>query len=381
VCGEDRGAAYHGRYGFQTFAVNPSAESRSDTVAIGDTIATESIDVPGDIDEFFFYGKAGQHIDVLVQGLAASAEGSFDLNVGIADSAAMIAGAITPVSAATLAGQHTHRIDLPLSGWYRIIIQPFQNGGNPRERGPYRFAIPKVPGNPETVSANVTPGDSITNEQLDNLDDVDEYVVNGSPNQEFAVLLSGLATGGLTAVIYDTANGANIGSVVAATPRLSSGRLFLPPSGVIGLRVYSPHPCPPGIFCINASAPGYYFLQIVAINRAPETGSSVVSLGDTITEAIDPISDVDEFTFSGNAGQVVNLHFSLPANVGSPGLMVEFIDSPTNTVLGSAWTFNPSPVGDVSTGAISLPRTGSYLIRVRGVTDKETKGAYRFVVQ
>src|SRR5439155_18453374 len=110
VCAEDRGAAYRGRYGFRTYSISTAPESRSDTITIGDTIATESIDVPGDVDEFFFYGKVGRHIDVPFQGLADSAgrAGGFYLQIDQVNTAVTLGAVGTPVFASTFSGQRTH---------------------------------------------------------------------------------------------------------------------------------------------------------------------------------------------------------------------------------------------------------------------------------
>jgi len=382
VCAEDRGAAYRGNYAVKTYPVSGRPESRGDTIAIGDTISTEAIDVPGDFDNFFFYARRDRHIDVQMQGLAVSSIGAFDLLLYRPDNPEPLAILLPPVSSPSLAANRTGRLDLPVSGWYRLFILPFRNGGEPSERGPYRFAVLHVPGNPESVSANVVVGDSVTTEPFDDVEDVDEYVLSGTPNEEIALLFSTEGTGGLTAVVYDTTSDQIIAAAAAGAGRRSSGRFNLLSSGVAGIRVYSPRPCPSGIACLGAGAPGTYFLGPIAIARAPEGGvAATVTRGDTISEVIAPISDVDEFTFAGTADDTVTVFFSLPVFVGNPGLQIQFIDQTDDAVLATLSTPNPAPFGDVITGPIALPHTGSYLVRVQGVSDKDGQGAYRFVVK
>src|SRR5206468_3614174 len=112
----------------------------------------------------------------------------------------------------------------------------------------------------------------------------------------------------------------------------STGRFSLPSSGVAGIRVYSPRPCPPEISaefggCGTAQALGSYFLKVIPINRAPETASSVVVAGDTVDgEAIDPRGDVDEFTVTGVQGQHLIAYLQTPQGSQYPGLVLQVID-------------------------------------------------------
>ncbi len=378
VCAESRGAAYRGNYVVKTYVISGSPESRGDTIAIGDTISTEGLDVPGDFDTFVFYGRKDRHIDVQFQGLASPNLPGFSLGLVGTEILAFVG---TPASAPSLSGQRTKRVDLPNSGWYRAQIELSGNGAELYERGAYRFAVVSIPGNPESVSPNLTVGDSVTSEPFSDLEDVDEFVLTGSPNQEIAVLFSTDGTGGLTAPVYDTTSDQIIAYAIAGAGRRSSGRFLLPASGIAGIRVYSPRPCPSGIICLSAGAPGTYFLAPIAINRAPEGVSATVTRGDTVSELIAPISDVDEFTFLGTAGDTVNVLLTLPVNFGYPGVQLQFIDTTDGSVLATVSAINPAPVGDVATGPIPLPHTGSYLVRVQSSNDKDGQGAYRFVIR
>jgi hypothetical protein len=61
-----------GRYRLEVYAIDRSPQSIDAAVAVNDTISGESIDRPGDIDEFTFHGEAGQEVNVFLQGLWGS---------------------------------------------------------------------------------------------------------------------------------------------------------------------------------------------------------------------------------------------------------------------------------------------------------------------
>jgi len=139
-------------------------------------------------------------------------------------------------------GQRTHRIDLPITGWYRIRVSPSQDGGDPRERGAYRFALVPFDANPETAARQVTLGDSVSSERIDYDDDMDEFVLTGTPGAEFAMC----AQGGLRLVAYDTtmqdSRGPMTGallvgqvlSLIGSTSQyFSPGPFVVPPAGTV----------------------------------------------------------------------------------------------------------------------------------------------------
>ncbi len=354
VCGADSyGFGYRGGYRVQTFAIDSLPESRTDTIAIGDTIGTEALEPPGDIDRFVFYGTRGRHIDVYFQGEAATSRGGFYLLVGPADSPVILAEVRTPALAPTLSGQRTQRIDLPTTGWYRIRVSPSQDGGDPRERGAYRFALVPFDASPETAARQVTLGDSVSSERIDYDDDMDEFVLTGTPGAEFAMY----AQGGLRLVVYDTTTQDSLGLVASSGYVQSSGLLVLPPTGTVGLRV--------------TGSVGPYWFKAVPINRAPETVPAAYTVGDTVRgEAISPGGDIDEFTSSATPGETLSPWYRLTATPVPPpgdGIKLEVIDPATGAVLvGQVLSLIGSTSQYFSPGPFVVPPAGVYRIRVHG---------------
>jgi hypothetical protein len=359
-------AGYRGPYRLQTYAINRRPEATGDTVAVGDTIAGESLQVPGDIDDYVLYGAKGRHLVAYLQGLAGPGHGSFGLTISPPDSGSQLRAICVPASSVSLDSGRTNRLDIASPGWYRLSVRPCQSGHSPAELGAYRFAVIPFDASPEVAPRQVSVGDSIGSERIDYADDMDEFVLSGSPAVEFAVF----AQGTMQLEVYDTTTQDSVRTVASSGYFQSSGRIVLPVAGVLGLRV--------------TGQPGSYWFKIFPINRAPESVSGDVTIGDTVTgEALFPVSDVDEFYFSGSAGEHVAVYFQTQGVLDADGVLLEVVDTSSSTLLGTVTSINPTGnLEDLSTGLITLPVTGSYLVRVRGVSDRSgaTFGTYRFRV-
>ena len=367
VCGESSGTGYRGGYRFLTFAIDSMPEHASDTVLVGDTVQ-ESIDQVGDLDDFVFHARKGEHLTAYYQGLAPAATGSFYLS--LTDSAgSILRGLYGANSTPQLSATRTSRYDAPVTGWYGLRVSPTQQGTSLGEVGPYRFALLDFPTGPEEAAATAAIGDSVAGERIDYDDDMDEFTVSGTPGTEFATYWQPVP--GLSEVeIYDTTTQDTLRTMEDFLGGVQpAGRAVVPSSGVVGLRF--------------TGVVGPYWFKTLAIDRAPETAPATVSVGDTVrTESIDPVSDVDEFTFSGNQGDTISALFDTPHGIEYPGLTLQVIDLATNSVLGSVVSYNPSNTfGDVRTGPIILPHTGPYRIRVEGVDDRYGRGIYTFLIK
>ncbi len=268
-----------------------------------------------------------------------------------------------------------------------MTVYSGQDGHLLDEVGPYRFAIVTVPAGPETAPVALAPGDSVTTERIDGPEDVDEFILRGSPNQEFAVFLHAGETQGLTVVVYDTATGDMLDATPSFVARESTGRFRLPSSGVAGVRLYSPRPCPAAIVAeflsCGTGGVGSYFVLAFPIDRAPESASPGVVVGDTVDgEAINPAGDVDEFTVTAVQGQTLIAYLQTPLGAaGLEGIVLRVVDLTSGAVLGSVTSDDATPnLEDRSTGPIVLPYTGAYTIRVEGGSDRSVAGPYRFKV-
>jgi hypothetical protein len=378
----------------RAFAVTVSS------AATGDTIYGE-ISPPGEIDEYHFAGTAGQEVAVFLQGLSGSPFLAQFLTLDLLDQAGTVnEGTLgqhvrSPGNASTLTGngRSTGRVVLPRTGTYTVRIK----GENSTDaQGPYRAWIHGISRAAESASSAVAVGDTIVGEGVEPPGDVDEFTFTGTAGHEVAVFLQGQSGSSflvqfLTLDLLDQAGTANedtLGQHVRSPGNASTltgngrstGRVILPRTGTYTVRVQGEN---------STEAHGPYRAWIHEINRAAENVSSVVTVGDTIAgEGIEPPGDVDEFTFSATAGQAVAvlLQGQSGSSFLSQFLMLDLLDQ-AGTVneirlgLHVRSPGNASTLEGQSTGSVTLPRTGTYTVRVQGESNDEAKGPYRFLVR
>ncbi len=238
------------------------------------------------------------------------------------------------------------------------------------ETGPYQFRLWHVAVTPETAAGNLTASETVTTEAVDSLGDVDEFTVSASAGQELiATVTSPLWLDALEPGTPDTLRTGRTGA---------TGVVVVPPSGQFRLRTYEPR------LLVSADRvtsvfhfTGPYTLQVRPLNRAPETLPSAVTRGaHVVGESIDYFGDVDEFSFDAVAGDTASVTLDNFQSFGEMRLLLDLL-SPTGTVLASTNTVSGSPN---TTPTVTLPVTGSYLIRVRNSNDQAGTGVYDFTV-
>ena len=114
-------------------------------------------------------------------------------------------------------------------------------------------------------------------------------------------------------------------------------------------------------------------LRLNSVTPQPETSSSATILGDTVAgESLDRVSDVDDFSFEGRAGQKMELVARVQPDV--EGMLSAAIWGPSGTFVRtlSVTSYNPT------TGPLTLPETGSYRIRFYSWGGPRYVGPYEF---
>ena len=378
-----------------TFTLGP--EHVSDTLAIGDTVISETLAPEADKDVFRFYGTRAQHVDLAFQGLGAPLpQGSFVAYVrdpGGQPLAALYSAVSSPTRVV-----ESGRMDLAATGWYTISVY---GGSWPTpvlgETGPYRLALVPIGSAPETASPAVVVGDSVTTEALENADDLDQFMLTATPGRQVVVLLGTPAgcTGSeplLQAV--DTATGAVLAAVSTCPsvtqPMEVTAPVAVPASGQLAISVSFGHA---SSFreCFDERCGGGdigrtpYVFQVLPFSSLPETAPATYVLGDTVsTEAVDRPGDVDEFTLAATPGATLQPFFRELADPQPAGsfLTIEVVDSATGAVLTSG-TYGSGQTTFVSPGTFVVPASGVVLIRVNGTgyqTNEISTGPYAFYV-
>jgi hypothetical protein len=221
--------------------------------------------------------------------------------------------------------------------------------------------------------------------------DIDDYVLTGTPWQlvDFTLIPEHASThGGMEAVsvrAIEPASGTTLGvtSSFGFYGSFTGMPVEIPAGGTLRLRVCSlPN-------CSIENYTGPYTFSVNHVNGPPESRPAAFAVGDTVTESLESAMDVDEFTFDGTAGQVVDLvGLQAPtAPGGSTGAIVEVIDQTTNDRIGQL-SLRAANVGTMNAtlSGLGLPHTGRYLVRIRSeptasfATFESPAGPYRFLI-
>jgi hypothetical protein len=370
ISGSDsRGFGYRGAYRVQTLAIDPAPESAPSVLAFGDTVV-DAVDPLGDIDTFTFSGRFMQHVAVRIE--RVDNQPLTSLFVGVKNSRTQ-----EYLPANWWDATKTPRFDLPEDGEYTIVYQASNGGRLVRERGPYRLILDTLSTAPETHGTAVSPGDSIVDESLDFIGDIDFFVLTGAPGEELTVTFIGPGgTADLDLIDLDTR--VRVDGTPSAGFLQNTGRFVLPASGRLGMRVWTRTSWQFG------GLTGRYRVAVHRIDRRPENVSAQIEVDSIIDgEAIDPDADVDEFTFNGAAGDRVNVYFQTPNGTCCfEGLVLELVNPATGAILGSVRSTNPTQrLDEQGTGPVVLSSTGAYVVRVRGGLDWWGRGRYRLQVK
>ncbi|HEX2079127.1 MAG TPA: hypothetical protein VHG08_15490 [Longimicrobium sp.] len=274
----------------------------------------------------------------------------------------------------TLAAQATPWVQPSALGRGRLRVR----GHGANDGGSYTVRLFLRSPAPETAPAQITSGQEIAGEALDVPGDVDEFLLAGQAGEEWIVFLqSGAGAGArVDAKLVDRASGDTVARVTTTGPTdpleaLSSGRVRLPSTGTYAVRIS-------GGDAVRQDVHGPYRLRVDRVNRAPESAGAALAPGTVAAEAIGSVGDVDEFTFTGTAGQEVNLFVQLQSGM-TAGLNVELLRD-LQRLAELQLAAPTASLDDAGTGRITLPVTGAYTVRVSGPAagaPAAAAGAYR----
>lgn len=377
----DRSIADTGSYRFYVHQINPLPEVAPATIAPGDTIANESIDLAGDVDEFSFSGNAGDELNLVFQRIPPN-HGILFARVVNAAGSTIVSRSITSETDTSLYDISTGAFTLSTSGTYHLRLEGASDGGRTdQDVGPYRFFLYRINRQPESQPAVLALGDSISGELLDVPGDIDEFrvAVTDSSGANVVIELESPVSGVpvLAVDVIDSASNQLKGGALTGTPDLQVG------TGPIELR--------PGTHIVRISSPAYapvlrgaYRLWVYGFRVRPEQVSDTFAIGDTVSgESIEPWGDVDRLHFYGVRGQHVNFAFqglgatstaSFGAGIGFPGSL----GFPPNVAIVSPTA--AATLTDHQSLRVDLPVTGWYDVQIAASNSIEGRGQYRFAV-
>ena len=364
------------RFRFMVYEINTAPEKVPARFAIGDTVAGETIDPIVDGDRFFAHGTAGQDVVLVMETMGPQGSGSVSLTVVDTVAPTLLGYVFGDAGTPTLT---TGRLRLPASQDYLFSVWSVTSNVYPRYRGPYRFWSYLINRGPEHRPAAMPLAAEVRGEKIDRAGDVDEFTFAAAAGAEYNAFVQApravrLEVAPVTGPILAIATSSESDTALFTH---ATGRFQVPASGTYVVRVAGTAPS-------QIADTGAYRLFLYPIDRRPEHVSAAITPGDTISgERIDLPGDIDEFTFSGVAGEEFNTFFQ--AENGSPetSLQLDVVDG-AGTVLRTVQSVgtDTSLLRQV-TGRFALPRTETYRLRVSGAPYYPydfNRGAYRLLL-
>lgn len=370
---------YTGHYKLYAYRLSGEPENASEFVAVGDTIEEESLDPPGDYDNFILRGHRGDDIDILVYGLDDRWVQYMELQLGYSSGRTEPLG-IAYWNAEGDQRQGTGHIVLAEDGDYPIRVSGSGVLRDAERASPYRVVVERVSRAVEHHSEGISVGDVVSDERLDDWDDLDEFTVTGEPGQLVAATVSAdPSTMGVRLEAVDLATRETL-AYTTSNPTRPTGVTVpfkLDASGAAAIRIYRATDVVPGEV-------GAYEFDVHGFDPAPENTSAAIAIGDTVRgEWVDPLGDVDEYMFDGFAGDHLIVYFN-PTSSPDPTwpLVLEVFESGNDEILGSiAVGATGAELGYWRTEEFALPESGRYVVRVRGYANELGSGEYDFTVQ
>ncbi len=186
----------HGPYRFYLRGISRGPEIAEPRVVLGDTVATETIFIEGDVDEFVFSGTVGQEFVIFFRGsVPHAAPHRVDL-IAVDSATDSVLGSVVSFGYDPYTDDRippaTGRFALPRDGDFLVRVWGSQQGGDwgtstAGYLGGYEFQVFPIDPAPELVSSVVAIGDTVTAEVLHPMGDVDEFEFDGVAGDSISI--------------------------------------------------------------------------------------------------------------------------------------------------------------------------------------------------
>ncbi len=362
----------------QVFAIDTKPERVSDAFAFGDTVTGETMEPPADLDWFHVSGVAGQEVVAVVEPLDRGRSGSMALTVSDTVTNDFL-GSVS-ANAGASSQRTTGRLQLPATRDYLFAFATLANGIDPPYTGPYRFWSYVIDRAPEHQPYAIAVNTEIKDERIDRAGDVDEFVFQATAETDYNVFVQ--AAGPPVLLEVGPVNGTPVETALSQASDTGlfnhpTNRLHVATAGsyVVRLSGYDPY---------QVADTGAYRIYVYAIDRQPEHVAASITPGDTVAgEDIGLPGDIDEFTFTGDAGEAFNAFLQGQTGSSQTHLQLDVVDQ-AGTVLQSTQSLgNDTDLLSQVTGRFALPTRGTYRLRVSGIApygDDLNRGPYRLAL-
>ena len=360
------------RFRFKIDQINTEPELVPVEVAVGDTVVGESIDPKVDLDRFVLMGNAGQEIVLVGETPAPVGSGSVAFSLVDVAGQGLLGYVFADAGPPTLT---TGLMRLPATRGYEIQVGSVISNVYPRYSGPYRFWSYAINRGPEHRASAIPTNTEISSEAIERAGDIDEFTFNANPGGAFMTFLQStrpmqaeIARPGGPALAIAACQGSDTSLFGRVTNLLETSQ-----AGNYILRVAGTNPS-------QIADTGRYRVFLYAIDRRPEHVAAAIPSGVALSEEIDLPGDIDEFTFSGVAGEQVDAFFQ--GQNGSPDDRLQlYVVDPAGSVLRSIQSAGTdTSLFQQVTGRFALPSTGTYRLRVSGYDGycaRGYRGAYQ----
>lgn len=342
-------------------------------------VVEDELEVPGSVVSYRLEGWGGRPVRLLFQARSGDQRDNLVAELVYAETNWAFAYVFSRGTDTDLHGQASKWYNMPPPSKYFLRVR----GVSGADKGPFTLKLATLDSLPETLDPQVVVGDTVVGEAIEVPGDVDEFSFMGEAGRQLVVFfqaLSGSSTDELSLEVIEPNSDVVIGQVVSkgSDPHLetqSTQRFILPGAGPFTIRIAS---------TVGADGDytslGAYRFFVYQVEAEPESAPATVALGDTSAiEAIDVVGDVDEFTFSGEAGTELNIFLEAKGSFAD-GLELSVLDG--DSEIASARSAGDDDSLDRNhTGAFVLPHDGEYRIRVSGAASgapAEATGPYRF---
>jgi hypothetical protein len=314
------------------------------------------------------------HVDAKAgQSFAAFVQASGDVALSLRDPSDQQVGATLATAGDTATMRYGVATKASADGRFTIVV----SSGSQATGGDFNVRAELINTAPEHVPQTVSLGAVVTGERIDFSFDQDQFIIDvpaatdvelylhadGQSQSSLTPLGVSLWRDGETSAVYD-----KFVYVPTGAPDLqqwASGRLTLAAGRYI--------------LAFGGAYGAAYTFQLQPVNRAPEHAAATLTLGDTISESIDYVGDVDDFVLRGTPGAEYEV-FVAATGAAPHEVNVRFPDLDASGP-ARAFTILGEPLLDAPTGRVTMPASGQLTVRVTDAGDQGGlfRGPYRLV--
>ena len=324
---------------------------------------------PGETREFVVSALAGNLHRIHFQAQSGNASDTLVLAIRL-DSLGPVAGTLVSTGVqATLAEREFLVEPAAADARYSLSVR----GASSNDGGAFRVVMLPPGSGPERANDTLVVGDSVITEALDAENDVDRFVLVADSGSEYVIALGLAATRAARQVTVSIDDG--LGSLFSQIFwRTLPWTATAPEQRAVRVRFNKRQPWliivsgfgASGTYGSSPVVPGGYTLWVRRVDPLPENRPSLIAVGDTITEAIDPIGDEDNYRFVAQEGELLRIDAAISRTLASP---IEIrLDGP-QVDFTSEDLVAPPPRLDATGWNFRVTATGEFNIRLRGGLD------------